>query len=135
MDKVNKIKIVLLSIICIIVFFIWGAREEHHLGRGFTYFESPGHVAYWKKGDTLHFDIPPKVLSYKNTWNTLLVKQHPRQYPHIEDTPYFYPYGRDTIYYFFVDKRSRTVTGPLLYSEMESFLQERDLSQMLHNLK
>ena len=55
MDKVDKIKIVLLSIICVIVFFIWGACEEHHLGRGFTYFESPGHVAYWKKAGSFRY--------------------------------------------------------------------------------
>ena len=76
MDKIDKIKIVLLSIICVIVFFIWGAREEHHLGRGFTYFESPEHVAYWKKGDTLHYNIPPNVLSYHNTWNALDKKKN-----------------------------------------------------------
>lgn len=135
MDKVDRAKLFFIALLCLVVLFIWGSSEEHHLGRGFSYFESPSSVFYWKKGDTLQFNIPPDVLSYHNTWNTLLVKQHPRPYPHFEDTPFDYPMGRDTVYYFFIDKHTKEVTGPLPYSEMESFLQERDLSQSLHNLK
>ena len=135
MDKVNKRKILLLSLICFIVLSFWGAREEHYLGRGFTYIESPSLITYWKRNDTLQFDISPKVLSYNNSWNFLLIKQRPNPYPHIEDTPYNYAFGRDTVYYFFIDKSTKKVTGPLLYADMELFLREKDLSQMLQKLE
>ena len=134
MDKVKRKKMALLAIICLFILFSWGGCEEHRLGRGFTFFESPGMVCYWERGDTLNFNIPSKVLSYKNSYNYLLVKQHPGRYPHREDTPYIYPYGRDTVYYFFIDKKTKRVTGPMLYSEMEAYLQNIGIADMLHKL-
>lgn len=135
MDKIKKNKIAIVAVICIIVLFIGGASEEHKLGKGFTYFETPGFVAYWKKGDTLQFNIPPKVIAYHNTCGALLIKQHPSRYSHSEDTQYVYPLGKDTVYYFFIDKYTKEVTGPLLYSEMDTFLHEKKLEQMLKKLE
>ncbi|MBR1872694.1 MAG: hypothetical protein IJ795_05755 [Bacteroidales bacterium] len=134
MDKVDG-GIAILSIILVIVLLILGPCGEHPLGGGFTYFESPRMISYWNMKDTLHLDIPKDVLSYKNTLNYLLVKQRPAQYPDVlDDTKYVYPHGRDTVYYFFIDKRAKEVTGPLLYSEMETYLKDKDLVKMLKKL-
>lgn len=50
MDKVDKKRITLLSIICVLLFFMSGFREDHYLGRGFIYFEKPGRFFYQKRG-------------------------------------------------------------------------------------
>jgi hypothetical protein len=46
----------------------------------------------------------------------------------------YYPYGRDTLYYFLIDKKEKTIMGPLLYSDMEAFLQEKNLERLLDSL-
>lgn len=134
MDKIKLRNTCIIILSFIILLAIWGIRENHYLGRGFTYFEDPSFVSYWRFGDTIHFNIPPDILSYKNTWNTLLIKQKPRHFEHTDDTHYEYYQGRDSVYYFFVDKKNKEVIGPLLYPEMEAFLQERDFVSLLNKL-
>jgi hypothetical protein len=112
---------------------------ERVLGDGYFYIECEGHtrhIYYWKEGDSTTVFIPPEVLSYVNTSKFILAKQKPNQFDEaIYETFYNYPSGRDTTYYWFVNKHEKYLIGPLLYSEMESFLQDKDLLLMLPKLK
>lgn len=112
---------------------------EKVLGDGYFYIECEGHtrhIYYWKEDDSTTVFIPPEVLSYVNTSRFILAKQKPNQFDEaIYEKFYNYPSGRDTTYYWFIDKQAKSLAGPLLYSEMESFLQERDLSPMMQELK
>lgn len=105
------------------------SSEQHYLGKGFKYFEVPSSINYWRLGDTLHFDIAPDVISYWNNPNNILVKQHPLKYGDIMFQEPLYPYGRDTVYYWFIDKRTKEVFGPALYSEMEVYLHDKQLEK------
>lgn len=141
MGKISFKKIVIWACVAIIALFVYSLlfppSEEKNLGNGFKFFG--GHDAeinYWALGDTITVFIPPNVLSYVNTKQYILARQAPHQFDDaIYKKFYNYPSGRDTTYYWFVDKQEKCLTGPLLYSEMESFLQEKDLLQMMHKLK
>ena len=134
----DKMKLVgyfcLITLIVIVILSIWGFKEEHYLGKGYTYFEDPSSISYWKFGDSLQYDIPPDILKYDNRMNTILVKQKPRQFRHSEDTEYNYSCGRDSTYYFFINKKTKKAYGPILYSEMKEFLKEEKLIQRLNRL-
>ena len=100
-------------------------------------------IDYWRKGDTAIVFIPPEVYSYTNTrdysyTNTrdyILAKQKPEQFDQtVYPNHYEYPYGRDTIYYWFVDKKGKKLVGPFLYSEMESYLKRNNLDKMFDEL-
>ena len=135
MAKITYEKIVLLlSSLLILLCLFFYPSEEHSLGKSFTYFENPSFISYWNRKDTLQFEIPPVVQSYTNTKNYILAQQHPNKnddylFPH-----YDYPYGRDSTYYWFIDKQTKELTGPLLYSEMELFLKDRGFLYLLMNL-
>ena len=143
MNKIDIKKIVLwtfAAITAIIVVLLYSSlfySEEKNLGGGFKYFG--GHyadISYWSLGDTTTVFIPPHVLSYVNTKQYILVKQHPLQFDDaIYPKFYEYSYGRDSTYYWFVDKQEKSLIGPLLLPDMESFLREKDLSQMLQKLE
>lgn len=111
--------------------------EEKNLGDGFRFFGGhDSHIYYWASADSTTIFIPPDVLSYVNTKHFILARQKPHQFDDATDPKFYeYPSGRDTTYYWFVDKQEKSLTGPLLLSEMASFLQEKDLSQMLQKLK
>ncbi len=135
--------IILWFFVALIVLLIYSVlfppSGEKVLGDGYFYLECEGHtrhIYYMKEGDSTTVFIPPEVLSYVNTGIFILAKQKPNQFDEaIYPKFYNYPSGRDTTYYWFVDKQEKCLTGPLLYSEMESFLQEKDLLQMMHKLK
>ncbi len=129
-----KIKWYLLLLVIVTLLIVFGNNGEHHLGNGFHYFEDPGTIDYWKRGDTLKLEIPAYVLSYKNTRKWLLVEQKPREFPNAMEAAVYYPYGRDTLYYYLIDKKEKTIMGPLLYSDMEAFLQEKNLERLLDSL-
>lgn len=132
MAKIVRKKVILLLAILFVILQCFGFIDEVPLGNGFTFFgDGPVFISYRKKGDTLSFDIPPDVLAYKNTRRNLLVMHYPAPYDHPMFTSYVYPHGRDTTYYFFIDKKSKEVTGPLLYSEMVDFLKGKNLEEMM----
>lgn len=141
MKKICIKRIALWFFVAIVVLLLYSVLflpyEEKNLGNGFRLFG--GHdseIYYWALGDTTTVFIPPDVLSYVNTKRYILARQKPHQFDDaIYPKFYKYPFGRDTTYYWFVDKQEKSLKGPLLYSEMESFLQEKDLSQMLQKLE
>lgn len=140
MGKISIKKIAIWAFVTIITFvffsMLFPPSEEKDLGDGYRFFG--GHnsdINYWALGDTTIVYIPPDVLSYVNTKEYLLARQKPHEFDDaIYPKFYEYPYGRDTIYYWFVDKQEKCLTGPLLYSEMESFLREKQLEEMLNDL-
>lgn len=108
--------------------------EAHHLGKGFIYSEVPSYINYQRRGDTLRFDIAPDVIAYWNNPKNILIKQHPQKYGSIMFQEPQYPYGRDTVYYWFIDKRTKEVFGPALYTEMEVYLHDKQLKKNLKQL-
>ena len=129
-----KLGVLFVSVfIVLILFFLFSDTGEKDLGDGFTFFEErPSMIYYWRKGDTAIVFIPPEVYSYTNTCDYILAKQKPEQFDQIVYAKHYeYPYGRDTIYYWFVDKKGKKLVGPFLYSEMESYLKRNNLDKML----
>lgn len=143
MKKIYLKRIILWFFIALVILLLYSILfppfGEKVLGDGYYYIECEGHtkhIYYWNEGDSTTVFIPPEVLSYVNTSIFILAKQKPNQFDEaIYEKFYNYPSGRDTIYYWFVNKQEKYLIGPLLYSEMEFFLQEKDLSQLLHKLK
>ena len=140
MVKITFRKLSVWSLFTFIVLFVFASLcsspDEKGLGKGFTFFgDYNSHIYYWEKGDSLTVFIPPEVLSYYNTTEIILVKQHPHRFDEaVYPRFYQYPYGRDTVYYWFVDKNTKDYIGPLLYSEMETYLKDKDLANMLKKL-
>ena len=130
----DKVKYVILLACIILILFYLTCPSERHLGRGFVYFEDPSSIQYWRRNDSRTIDIGPDIISYNNTWNYLLVKQKPDKYKNIFDLETHYPYGRDSVYYWFIDKRSKVLNGPMLYSSMSTFLSEKNLEHLLNEL-
>lgn len=127
-----------LTLIVLLFFAIFfPPSEETDLGNGFVYYG--GHsrdIYYWQKGDSTTVYIPSDVLSLINTNEHIFVKQRPRLYDEaINPKFYDYSYGRDTVYYWFVDKGTKELTGPLSYSEMEAFLKRINLEDMINMLE
>ena len=142
--KKSSLKSIILWLFVAIVFLLlysvlFPPSGEKVLGEGYFYIECEGHtrhIYYWEECDSTIVFIPPEVLSYVNTNFFILAKQKPNQFDEaIYEMFYEYPYGRDTIYYWYVDKHNKSLIGPLLLSEMESFLREKQLEEILDNLK
>lgn len=134
-------KVIVITLLLILSFFLFILLSlflytgETDLGAGFTIDEeSPKMIYYWK--DTTIVFIPPEVLSYYNTTERILAKQRPRRVDERVYPKFFeYPYGRDTVYYWYVDKNTKDQIGPLLYSEMEAFLEKKGIILMLNKLE
>ncbi len=101
--------------------------KPEDLGDGFMYFEEQQFISFYNEEDSLSTDIPPYILSYWNNSGVILIKQHPKKYDDVMYTHYDYPSGRDTTYYWFIEKRNKIITGPILYSDMEQHLRERGM--------
>lgn len=123
--------VLILIVLAVVPLFDTG---EHHLGKGFTYFEENRSISYWKIKDTLSLDIPPRVVSYCNMKDMLFVKQHPSKYDDVMYKTIEYKYGRDTTYFWLIDKCTKNVVGPILYSEMEAYLLKINEYQLLEKL-
>ena len=109
--------------------------DEVPLGKGFTYFGSPSHISYWNMDDSTIVFIPPNVLSYITIGNYIIVKQQPDQYDSALDPKFYvYPLGRDTVYYWFIDKHTKETSGPMLYSDLKLLLREKHQEILLQSL-
>lgn len=121
----------ILGSICLSCIFDTG---EVNLGKGFKYFEDTRGIYYWRIGDSTSVEIPPIVMSYSNSRRFLLVKQRPTKYDNVIYQQISYPSGRDSTYYWLIDKQTKEVTGPLLFSEMQIILTDTFPSQALSDL-
>ena len=118
MDKKKRIiPIFLLAISFLIVWititFIFSDDNED-LGGGYTYYSE-------QKMIDGKFQIPPSILDYRYDSEIIIVKQHPTKHKDIMYTDYNYPLGRDTIYYWIIDKKTNAFTGPMNHDD---FLKE-----------
>ena len=118
MDK--KKSIIPIFLLAIFVLIVWTtitfifSNDNEDLGGGYTYFSE-------QKMISGKFQIPPTILEYRYNSEIIIVKQRPTKYKDTMYTDYNYPLGRDTIYYWIIDKKTNTFTGPIKYDE---FLKE-----------
>ena len=135
MDKI-RIKNALLLVLSVLLLLPFLDTGEVRLGGGFYYYDDgPCFIGYWKRGDSIQFTIPPEVLSYYNNRRILIIKQRPQQYDNRMHSCYDYPNGRDSVYYWYIDKGNMEINGPMLYSDMDSFLQNIHLEHKLKKLR
>lgn len=118
MDKIKRIiSILLLAIVFLVAWitisFIFSDDSED-LGGGYTYYSE-------QKMISGKCQIPPTILKYRYNSEIIIVKQHPTKHKDIMYTNYNYPLGRDTIYYWIIEKKTNTFVGPINYDE---FLKE-----------
>ena len=107
----NIVSMLLLAIVFLIAWttitliFCDGSED---LGGGFTYYPE-------QKMISGKFQIPPIILEYKYNSEIIIVKQHPTKYKDIMYDDYDYTLGRDTIYYWIIEKKTNTLVGPVNY--------------------
>ena len=114
MDK--KKSIITIFLLAIIILIAWAtitflfSDDSEDLGGGFTYYSEQKMICG-------KYQIPPTILEYRYNSEIIIVKQHPTKYKDIMYTDYNYPLGRDTIYYWIIEKKSNTIIGPINYNE------------------
>ncbi len=69
-------------------------------------------------------DIPPVVKKYKYDKRFIVAKQLPEAFDHAiyDKMEYNYYLGRDTAYYWIIDKQKEEVWGPMDYNKYTSLL-------------
>ena len=116
MDKIKGIiTVFLLALIFLIAWItitLIFSSDIEDLGGGYTYYPE-------QKMINGKFQIPPTVLEYRYNSETIIIKQHPTKYKDIMYNDYQYPLGRDTIYYWIIEKKSNTLTGPMIYDKFQ----------------
>ena len=98
------------------------------------YYDEAQIVVRQNNTDTLKLIIPSKVISFNNTLTTILIEQQPDKYDNVIFPHYDYPSGRDSTYYWFIDKQSNYYFGPVVYSDMKSFLCDKQLEDLFNGL-
>lgn len=115
--KKSIITIFLLAIFLLIAWttitFIF-SNDNEDLGGGYTYYSE-------QKIISGKFQIPPTIQEYKYDSEIIIAKQHPTKHKDIMYADYNYPFGRDTIYYWIIDKKANTFSGPMNHND---FLKE-----------
>jgi hypothetical protein len=132
MDKVNnrfgKWKIVI-GIICVLYILVsmYHNPDIEDLGGDFTYDAE-------QKDIIGIVDIPPQILSFDYDKRFIIVKQRPSKYHNAiyDKREYFYPLGRDTIYYWLIIKKEQKVLGPLMLEDFNTLRAEYNVSEKLH---
>ncbi|MBR0166922.1 MAG: hypothetical protein IJQ13_08610 [Prevotella sp.] len=116
-----KIKSIISILLLAIVFLIaWTtitiifSDDNEDLGGGYTYYSE-------QKMISGRFQIPPIILEYRYNSEIIIVKQQPTKYKDIMYVDYDYPLGRDTIYYWIIEKKTNSFVGPINY---DKFLKE-----------
>ena len=108
MDKIEKtITKYLLILLLLIVWVIMSFSDKNdNLGNGYTYYSEQQHIS----GE---HEIPPTVIEYKYNDEIIIAKQRPMKYANIMYKDYNYYMGRDTLYYWIIDKKMHGIIGPL----------------------
>lgn len=125
-----KIKSIISILLLTIVFLIaWTtitiifSDDSEDLGGGYTYYSE-------QKMISGRFQIPPTILEYRYNSEIIIVKQHPTKYKDIMYVDYDYPLGRDTIYYWIIEKKTNSFAGPINYDEFLKEVGKYDDKQM-----
>ncbi len=119
MDKIKRIIKLFVEILalCLTIIVIWCiVFPEKKLGKGYFYDNDDDRIF----GPVI--DIPREVLQYDYNRRYIVVKQRPEKWPDdpLYERTYSYPWGRDTIYYWIIDKQENSYYGPMLYDEFDS---------------
>ena len=113
----------IILIICIGVFFSLSSTDEAKLGSNYVYDPEHRHIV----GE---IDIPPVVGDYKYNERFIVAKQFPTSVDNIiyDKMEYNYYLGRDTIYYWIIDKQTGKVWGPIDYNKYDSLAKYLNIS-------
>lgn len=103
-------------------------NDNEDLGGGYTYY-------FEQKMIDGKYQIPPTILEYKYNPDIIIVKQRPTKYRDIMYIDYNYPLGRDTIYYWIIEKKTNTLTGPVNYDEFLKEISKYDEYECLSKCK
>lgn len=116
-----------IAILCVVANQHYG-EEYRSLGRGYIY--------SCQRNDILNFsrpsqDIPPRVEDIGYSGSFIIVKQSPkgRNVPDIyqvENTVFFD--GLDSTYYWVIDKKTDTVTGPMSKEDFDALCRTNNIT-------
>ena len=113
----DKIKSIITIFLLVIIFLIaWAtitflfSDDSKDLGGGYTYYSEQKMICG-------KYQIPPTILEYRYNSEIIIVKQRPTKYKDIMYIDYNYPLGRDTIYYWIIEKKTNTFIGPINYDD------------------
>lgn len=108
--------------ISVILILINGVMNDFvaYLGRDYFCYEEHQSDVRIYHNEKPHFEIPSNITDYKNTMDWILVRQIPLEEKY-QTKPFgsflFYPAGKDTVYYWIVDKKNHQAYGPLFYDD------------------
>ncbi len=109
-------------VIGIISFFCYDGYED--FGNGYVLFTDEGVIDGQKDGHNIY--IPWKVEKYESNYRFIVARQHLGHYDtfgkHIT-----YPAGRDTTYYWIIDKDNDRIYGPVLYDRFRQLGDSLDI--------
>lgn len=112
-------------LLALLSIFFSGCTNEVDLGDGFVFFPDNGFIGYWRKGDTLSFDVPSDVVYYINTKKVLIIKQNRRDKEYAIFGKTDYP-NEDSVFYWIIEKDKPSVYGPLIEAEFRQVLIEKE---------
>lgn len=101
------------------IFMSFGATED--FGDGYELY-TDDRCIYGQKGSLIVY-IPYQVLGYESNGRFIVVKQRPDKY----DGQGTYPSGRDTTYYWVIDKDNDRIYGPVLYDRFRQLGDSLDI--------
>ena len=115
----NKRLIIAISVILIL---INGVMNDFvaYLGRDYICYEEHQSDVRIYHNEKPHFEIPSNITDYKNTIDWILVRQIPSEEKYQNKafgSFILYPAGKDTVYYWIVDKKNHQAYGPLFYDD------------------
>jgi hypothetical protein len=121
--------------IIIVIVGIWlvlslFSHDEVKLGNNYIYDTEHQHIL-----GTI--DIPPVVKKYKYNRRFIVAKQSPKNFDDViyDKMKYNYYLGRDTIYYWIIDKQTGKVFGPIDYNKFISLLSAYNAPKDFYNLE
>ena len=119
MGKIKKtITKFLLILLLLIVWVIMSFSDENdNLGNGYTYYSEQQHISGGH-------EIPPRVIEYKYNDDIIIAKQRPMKYANIMYKEYNYFMGRDTLYYWIIEKKVHRIIGPLDYKKFRKIVSQ-----------
>ena len=119
-----------LLFISIGIIFSLLSNDEVKLGNNYVYDSECRHI-------TGKIDIPPVVDSYKFNKRYIVAKQTPGPFDNViyDKMEYNYYLGRDTIYYWIIDKQTGKVWGPIDYNKYASLLRVYNVPNDFYNFE
>lgn len=110
--------------------FSLSSNDEVKLGNNYIYDAEHQHIIG-------AIDIPPVIINYKYNEKFIVAKQSPTAFDNIiyDKMKYDYYLGRDTIYYWIIDKQTGKVWGPIDYNKYTLLLSKSNAPKDFYNLE